>query len=88
MIVSVSGTLLRFVDYQKEISLEAMTVQDALIRLVEIYPKLRSSLYDGEGNVRRVHRVFLNDNLLLSEELNSPIENSDRLRILTALAGG
>ncbi|MEG3436440.1 MoaD/ThiS family protein [Pannus brasiliensis CCIBt3594] len=88
MNISFSGTLLRFVDYQKEISLEAETVEQALGRVTEQYPALRTSLYDADGNVRKVHRLFLNGEQLLGNEIERPLQENDSLQILTAIAGG
>ena len=86
--IAFSGTLLRFVDYQKEVSLEAETISNALRTLTEKYPSLTASLYDANGEVRKVHRLFLNGEQLFSNELDRSIQENDRLQILTAIAGG
>ncbi len=86
--IAFSGTLLRFVDYQKEVSLEAETIEQALSNVTKQYPTLCASLYDANGNVRKVHRLFLNGELLLSKELGRALKENDHLQILTAIAGG
>lgn len=88
MNMSFSGTLLRFVNFQKNISFEASTASDALSKLVMQFPQARQVLYDADGKVRQVHQIFLNGKQLRPEELNSPIHNNDQLDILTAIAGG
>jgi len=54
----------------------------------EKYPSLTASLYDANGEVRKVHRLFLNGEQLFSNELDRSIQENDRLQILTAIAGG
>lgn len=88
MIFHFSGTLLRFVDFQREIPVAAPTVKDGLVGLVQQQPQLRPVLFDGEGNVRATHRLFLNGEQMPSGSLESPVAESDRIDILTAIAGG
>ncbi len=88
MNMSFSGTLLRFVNFQKNISIEAPTASDALSKLVSQFPQARQVIYDAEGKVRQVHQIFLNGKQLRPEELNTPVHNNDQLDILTAIAGG
>jgi molybdopterin converting factor small subunit len=83
-----SGTLLRFTDYQRSLVVEAATVRTALAALVVKCPKLAPVLYDGAGQLRAVHRLFLNGTQLLSDELERPLTPSDELEVLTAIAGG
>ena len=88
MNMSFSGTLLRFVNFQKNISIEAPTPSDALSKLVAQFPQARQVIYDADGQVRQVHQIFLNGKQLRSEELNTPVRTNDQLDILTAIAGG
>ena len=60
MKIRVSGTLLRFVDYEEDIDIEAATAGAALDALVARYPDLRSALHDAQGNVRAAHALFVN----------------------------
>ena len=83
-----SGTLLRFVDYQKEISVEASTVRNAVEGLVVSQPNLKNMLLDGEGKVRAAHRLFLNAEQLFAEDMDRPVSPSDCVEIVTAIAGG
>jgi len=85
---SVAGNLLRFCDFHKEIEVPASSVQDGLLRLVETHPALRPVLFDGEGRVRGVHRMYLNGEVLPRNDLQRPVGAADALLILTPLAGG
>lgn len=88
MNMSFSGTLLRFVNFQKNISIEAPTPSDAISKLVAQFPQARQVIYDADGKVRQVHQIFLNGKQLRAEELNTPVRTNDQLDILTAIAGG
>jgi molybdopterin converting factor small subunit len=84
-----SGTLLRFVDYRKEIVVEnAATVDSALQNLVSRYPSLRGALLDADSNVRSTHRIILNGEVLGRGQTDRAVSDNDRLEILTAIAGG
>ena len=85
---SVAGNLLRFCDFHKEIEVPASSVRDGLLRLVETHPALRAVLFDGEGRVRGVHRMYLNGEVLAHDDLRRPVGPTDALLILTPLAGG
>ena len=88
MKVRLSGTLLRFAGYAKEVSLDAGTVGAALEALVARFPDLRTKLYDKNGNVGAAHRVFVNDKELRPVVLTHPVGAEDCVHLLTAVAGG
>ena len=89
MKVKFSGTLLRFVDFRREVTIEdAASPFAALEKLGAQFPKLKPVLFTPEGEVRRVHRVFVSGEQVLGDEFNREISSSDDLEILTAIAGG
>lgn len=88
MNMSFSGTLLRFVNFQKNIFVDAQTAKDALDKLVSLHPQARQVIYDADGKVRQVHQMFLNGKQLRNDELDNPVHADDQLDILTAIAGG
>lgn len=88
MNMSFSGTLLRFVNFQKNITIDAQTAKDALDKLVSLYPQARQVIYDADGKVRQVHQIFLNGKQLRTDEFDNPVRTDDQLDILTAIAGG
>jgi sulfur-carrier protein len=89
MLIRLSGPLLRFMKYQKEHDItDAKTVQGALHRLTEMYPNLKSVLYDTNGAVRATHRFFLNGAPLASPGMDSRVGCEDCLEIFTPIAGG
>jgi sulfur-carrier protein len=88
MNIAFSGTLLRFVNFQKSLTLDAPTVEDALAAVATRFPMSRPVIYDGEGRVRQVHQIFLNGKQLSAGELATAVSPADRVDLLTAIAGG
>lgn len=88
MELSFSGTLIRFIDFQKKISLDANTVNEALGKVASKYPKVRPVLYDGDGRVRQVHQIFVNGKQLVPSDFDTALNPNDQLDVLTAIAGG
>jgi molybdopterin synthase sulfur carrier subunit len=88
MKITLSGNLLRFSKFQKEIQVSAPTVAEGLSRLCGELPQLRPVLLDGAGQLRKVHRLFVNRDQLMNDELARPVGADDEIMILTALAGG
>ena len=88
MMVRVSGALLRFTDYRRVISVDAPTVEAALVKLADEYQPLRAVLFDREGRVRATQRIFLNGELLEPEQLASSAGEADCIELLLAISGG
>lgn len=88
MTFHLSGLLLRFTDYQREVSVEANTLAEAVSGLVSRYPSLGPVLRDKDAGIRKTHRLFLNGDLVASDALNLPVRPEDKVEILTAIAGG
>ena len=53
MKVVLSGNLMRFASFEKEVEIEATTVGQAIDVLVDRYPDLKSVLLDGARHVSR-----------------------------------
>lgn len=83
-----SGNLLRFSGFRREVPVEASTVEQGLAALVGSCPGLGSVLLDGSGRLRAVHRLFLNGEPLAPQELACATKADDEVTLLTAIAGG
>jgi hypothetical protein len=83
MTIDLTGNLRRYVDFDFEIRLEADTVLEGLRRLSERYPAIKEVLFDGDGNVRSVHRLTLNGSVLGRDELVRATGPNDEIVILT-----
>jgi len=93
MKVILSGALLRFADYSKEVDVAAPTFAACVTELTTKYPQLKPVLLDGDGGVRMTHQLFLNGEQLTREQraldgVPVPVADGDTLFILTAVAGG
>jgi molybdopterin converting factor small subunit len=88
MQVRLSGTLLRFVNYDNELTCDARTVGDALRTLVDHHPRLAPVIFDGDGQLRTLHALFLNNEQMSSGDLSRALKDDDVLEIVTAIAGG
>jgi len=70
-------------------SLEASTLKEALEQLVTIYPLLRIHLYTEQDELRKHVLIYYNeDNISWLEQLDVPLEQGDKLRVLQAVSGG
>ena len=90
-----SGTMLRFVDYAREVEISQPTLERALAELLAQRPGLRTVLLDGAGNLRRSHQMFLNGESMDPRYYTDrqaraalPTEPADSVYFLTAIAGG
>lgn len=93
MKIVLSGALVRFADYTKEIDIEADTVAEGVEALTTRYPNLKAVLLDGDGRVRRTHQLFLNGEQVERGDYplgTAPLQCAaqDTLFVLTAVAGG
>jgi len=74
---------------QKEVAVEASTVQGAIEQLLNDYPLLKNNLFEVNGARRKHVMIFFNEqNVDWLENLNHPVTTSDRLIIVQAVAGG
>jgi hypothetical protein len=90
-----SGTMLRFVDFAREVDIPEPNLERALAALLAQRPGLRPVLLDGAGNVRRSHQMFLNGESMHPRYYSDglaraalPTEPADSVYFLTAIAGG
>jgi hypothetical protein len=88
MMVRVGGALLRFTEYRRVISVDAATVEAALVKLSGEYQQLGPVLFDRQGRVRATHRIFLNGEPLDPAQLASPAGDADCVELLLAISGG
>jgi hypothetical protein len=88
MLIRVSGALQRFTDYRRVISVDAPTVEAALVKLIGEYQPLRQILFDREGKVRATNRIFLNGELLEPAQLTNRAGDADSVELLLAISGG
>ena len=88
MTVKVRGILMRFTDYQSEVTVGGDTVRAGLMDLCDKFPGLSDVLLDRTGEVRPTHLLALNGDTLTPDQLDSPAGDDDRVDIVTAISGG
>ena len=88
-IIRVSNVISYYTDKQTQFQVEGSTALEAAQKAVELYPKLKTHVFDGDGNLRRHINLFVND--VNIRELNgneTKVGEGDIVRILAAAAGG
>ena len=92
MKVVFSGTLLRFVNYMKEVELDVANLHECIDQLGARFSSLGPVLLNGDGHVRSTHQLFLNgeqvDSAVVRNAGACGLNSGDTLLILTAIAGG
>jgi sulfur-carrier protein len=88
VILHFSGLLLRMVGYERTVDVEAATLGAAIAAAETRYPLLKTVLRDGDGELRRTHRIFINGELDPLARLSTELRDSDEVEFLTAIAGG
>ena len=90
-----SGTMLRFVDFSKEVDIAESNLELALKSLLACKPQLKPVLLDREGNIRRSHQMFFNGESMGLHYYRNPqaredlvVGDEDTVYFLTAIAGG
>jgi len=89
MVIRLSGTLLRFTEYQKELKIDAPTLKEGIDQLAAQFPEMGKALFDAKtGQVRASHRLFINGDPVERSSISRPVGGEDVVDILTAVTGG
>lgn len=70
---------------QREIEVDAGTVEDVLRALERDHPRLTGWVLDDQGNIREHIAVFVNRERVASD---APVSTDDRVHVLPAISGG
>jgi sulfur-carrier protein len=74
---------------QGEITVEAVTVREAIDQLNTAHPGIGERLLDDSGNLRRFVNLFLaEEDVRFLEGLDTPIVAGQTLSVVPAVAGG
>lgn len=74
---------------QTRFTLDAVTLQDAIDRLLATYPLLRTHLFTEQGELRQHVLLFYNDDSIgWMDTLDVPLREGDRLNVFQAVSGG
>ena len=74
---------------EKEVTADGGTVGEVLRALARQHPATEDQLFAEDGQLNRYVNVYLNDeDVRVLEGLETPVQESDTLVILPAMAGG
>jgi molybdopterin converting factor small subunit len=74
---------------QAVVEVTGNTVAEAMQSLVEQHPDLRQHLFNGQQDLRPFVNLYLNsEDIRHLQNLDTPIQPSDRLMIVPSIAGG
>jgi molybdopterin converting factor small subunit len=74
---------------QAVVEVTGSTVAEAMQSLVEQHPDLRQHLFNGQEDLRPFVNLYLNsEDIRHLQNLDTPIQPSDRLMIVPSIAGG
>ena len=72
-----------------DVEVEATTVRQALDRVFDDNPRLRSYLLDDQGRLRRHVNVFVGNRSVADRQgLSDPVEPTTEISVMQALSGG
>ncbi len=88
-IIRVSNVISYYTDKQTQFEVSGATALEAVQNAVELYPKFKFHVFDGEGNLRRHISLFVNDvHVRELDGIETKVGEGDVVRILMAAAGG
>ena len=74
---------------QKKVEVTGATVGEALESLLGQFPGLRGQIFTEDGSLNRFVNVYVNGrDVRYEQELATPVEGSDEVILLPAMAGG
>ena len=73
---------------EAEIRVDAATVRECIDAVEARFPGFRAQVLDGRGAPHRFVSLFVNGDEIDRDQLDAPLDPSDRLEILAAIAGG
>jgi len=73
----------------KSLDIEGESIRSVVDRLVERHPSLGGQLLTADGDLNRFVNVYVNgQDVRYLSGLDTPVEPSDEVRLLPAMAGG
>ena len=71
-----------------QIEVKARTVGAALDAVESEHPGFKDLVLDPQGRQHRFVKLFINEEAIPPDALDTPLGDSDRLEVLAAIAGG
>ena len=70
------------------IEVDAHTVRSCIEAVEAEHPGFRELVLDGDGNLRRFVRLFVNGEALDRDAIDTPVRHADQIQVMAAAAGG
>lgn len=87
--VRIPPVLRQAVGGEREVEVSGETVAEVLDNLYSQHPAVRAQLQSSDGELHRFVNLYLNDeDVRMLSWLDTPVEESDTILILPAMAGG
>ncbi|MGH7502278.1 MAG: MoaD/ThiS family protein, partial [Longimicrobiales bacterium] len=87
--IRIPAALKQYTGGGQDVSVTASTVGEALTRLVERHPPLRSHLYDERGSLRNFVNTYVNENDARTiGGQDADVQDGDTITIVPSIAGG
>jgi molybdopterin synthase sulfur carrier subunit len=87
--VRIPTPLKKLAGEQDTIKAKGRTVGEVIQWLTEAYPGLTERLRDEQGELRRFINIYVNDDdIRFIQNLETPVNEGDRISIIPAIAGG
>jgi molybdopterin synthase sulfur carrier subunit len=87
--VRIPTPLRKLTQGKEEVRVAGATVAELLANLDREYPGLKARVCDDAGAVRKFVNIFANDeDIRFLQNLDTPLEDSDEVSIVPAIAGG
>jgi molybdopterin converting factor small subunit len=89
VIINIPSAFRRFTGSAHEIEVDAVTITDALLKMVEKYPRLQGQVLSQDGEIRGFINVFLNaKDIRQLQRGGTPVARGDVITLVPAVAGG
>lgn len=87
--VTIPAALRQYTRENSQVDLDVTTVEEALVKLDELFPGLKDFLLDESQGLRRYVNIFVNDeNIRSGAGLTTKLKDGDHVHIIPAIAGG
>ncbi|MFK8112650.1 MAG: MoaD/ThiS family protein [Rubripirellula sp.] len=84
-----SAQLARHVECPVEVTVDAESLQDALLSLFEIHPLLRDYVLEADGVLRKHITLFVDGEMVAADgQLDIPLSGRSEVFVMQAVAGG
>jgi len=87
--VNFSTPLLKTTGGERDVFLDSVTIEQMIKDLSDRFPELISTICDGEGRLKNIVSIYLNDNdIRFLDGVKTNIKDGDEVYIIPTIAGG